>query len=146
MNALHVFTVDAHQHVWDAAQVDYPRLGADTDAMFAIAVLHDGRRRSSASFRAADRRVRGQDDRRASAREGPCPVCGVITGAAKARPLMRLKDLPACGQVVRLGGGTAHEAGCGRSAVRVRVAVLTAGGWGRSGGGAHSVISPRYGD
>ena len=39
MNALHVFTVDAHQHVWDAAQVDYPRLGADTDAMFAIAVL-----------------------------------------------------------------------------------------------------------
>ena len=50
MNALHVFTVDAHQHVWDAAQVDYPRLGADTDAMFAIAVLHDGRRRSSASF------------------------------------------------------------------------------------------------
>jgi transposase len=36
------------------------------------------------------------------AREGPCPECGVITSTVKDRPVMRLKDLPACGQAVEL--------------------------------------------
>src|SRR5215216_6048897 len=33
-----------------------------------------------------------------TAREGPCPECGVV----KDRPVMRLKDLPASGQQVQL--------------------------------------------
>jgi len=37
-----------------------------------------------------------------TAREGPCPACGVITSAVKDRPLMRVKDLPASGQRVEL--------------------------------------------
>jgi transposase len=37
-----------------------------------------------------------------TAREGPCPVCGVLTSTVKDRPLGRLKDLPACGQAVQL--------------------------------------------
>jgi transposase len=36
------------------------------------------------------------------AREGPCPVCGVLTGTVKDRPVMRLTDLPASGQTVEL--------------------------------------------
>jgi hypothetical protein len=36
------------------------------------------------------------------AREGPCPVCGVLSSVVKDRPLMQLKDLPACGQAVEL--------------------------------------------
>jgi transposase len=36
------------------------------------------------------------------AREGPCPVCGVVSGTVKDRPVMRLKDLPASGQRVQL--------------------------------------------
>jgi transposase len=36
------------------------------------------------------------------AREGPCPVCGVLSSVVKDRPLMRVKDLPACGQTVEL--------------------------------------------
>ena len=35
-------------------------------------------------------------------REGPCPACGVLSGAVKDRPLMRLKDLPISGQSVEL--------------------------------------------
>jgi transposase len=37
-----------------------------------------------------------------TAREGPCPACGVLTSAVKERPLRRLKDLPASGQMVEL--------------------------------------------
>jgi len=37
-----------------------------------------------------------------TAGEGPCPVCGVLAGAVKDRPVMRLKDLPASGQQVQL--------------------------------------------
>src|SRR6478736_92636 len=37
-----------------------------------------------------------------TAREGPCPACGVLTTAVKERPLSRLKDLPASGQRVEL--------------------------------------------
>lgn len=37
-----------------------------------------------------------------TAREGPCPSCGVLTAAVKERPLSRLKDLPALGQRVEL--------------------------------------------
>jgi transposase len=37
-----------------------------------------------------------------TAGEGPCPVCGVVAGAVKDRPVMRLKDLPASGQQVQL--------------------------------------------
>ena len=37
-----------------------------------------------------------------TAREGPCPACGVLTSAVKERPLGRLKDLPAAGQRVEL--------------------------------------------
>ena len=37
-----------------------------------------------------------------AAREGPCPACGVFSGAVKDRPVMRLKDLPICGQIVEL--------------------------------------------
>ena len=37
-----------------------------------------------------------------TAREGPCPACGVLTSAVKERPLGRLKDLPASGQRVEL--------------------------------------------
>jgi transposase len=37
-----------------------------------------------------------------TAREGPCPSCGVLTATVKQRPLRRLKDLPACGQAVEL--------------------------------------------
>src|SRR3954468_4477187 len=37
-----------------------------------------------------------------SAREGPCPECGVLTGKVKDRPVMRLKDLPVSGQRVEL--------------------------------------------
>jgi transposase len=36
------------------------------------------------------------------AREGPCPACGVLSGAVKDRPVMRLRDLPASGQTVDL--------------------------------------------
>ena len=37
-----------------------------------------------------------------TAREGPCPACGVLTSVVKERPLRRLKDLPASGQMVEL--------------------------------------------
>ena len=37
-----------------------------------------------------------------TAREGPCPACGVLSSAVKERPLSRLKDLPAGGQQVEL--------------------------------------------
>ena len=37
-----------------------------------------------------------------SAREGPCPTCGVLSSAVKDRPLRRIKDLPASGQTVEL--------------------------------------------
>jgi transposase len=37
-----------------------------------------------------------------AAREGRCPACGVLTGLVKDRPMMRLKDRPACGQTVEL--------------------------------------------
>jgi transposase len=37
-----------------------------------------------------------------TAREGPCPQCGVVSGAVKDRPWMRLKDLPVSGQTVEL--------------------------------------------
>ena len=37
-----------------------------------------------------------------TAREGPCPACGVVSGTVKDRPLMRLKDLPISGQTVEL--------------------------------------------
>lgn len=37
-----------------------------------------------------------------TAREGPCPACGVLTSAVKERSLRRLMDLPACGQTVEL--------------------------------------------
>ena len=37
-----------------------------------------------------------------AAREGPCPGCGVLSGAVKDRPVMRLKDLPMSGQTVEL--------------------------------------------
>jgi transposase len=37
-----------------------------------------------------------------TAREGPCPECGVVTGTVKDRPVMRLKDVPASGQTVEL--------------------------------------------
>jgi|tagenome__1003787_1003787.scaffolds.fasta_scaffold20860633_2 transposase len=36
------------------------------------------------------------------AREGPCPECGVIAGVVKDRPVVRVQDLPACGQPVEL--------------------------------------------
>ena len=35
-------------------------------------------------------------------REAPCPGCGVLTTRIKDRPLVRVKDLDACGQVVEL--------------------------------------------
>jgi len=37
-----------------------------------------------------------------TAREGPCPECGVFSGTVKERPSMRLKDLPLSGQTVQL--------------------------------------------
>ena len=37
-----------------------------------------------------------------TAREGPCPACGVLSSVVKERPLGRLKDLPAAGQRVEL--------------------------------------------
>ena len=37
-----------------------------------------------------------------TAKEGPCPACGLLSAVAKQRPLRRLKDLPACGQTVEL--------------------------------------------
>ncbi|MGH3100361.1 MAG: ISL3 family transposase, partial [Thermoleophilia bacterium] len=37
-----------------------------------------------------------------TAKEGPCPACGLLSAVAKERPLRRLKDLPACGQTVEL--------------------------------------------
>ena len=37
-----------------------------------------------------------------TAREGPCPACGLLSAVAKERPLRRLKDLPASGQTVEL--------------------------------------------
>ena len=37
-----------------------------------------------------------------TARAGPCPECGVVSGAVKERPWMRLKDLPISGQTVQL--------------------------------------------
>ena len=37
-----------------------------------------------------------------TAREGPCPACGVLSSVIKERPLRRLTDLPACGQTVEL--------------------------------------------
>jgi transposase len=36
------------------------------------------------------------------ARAGPCPECGVVSATVKDRPLMRLKDLPICGQSMEL--------------------------------------------
>jgi transposase len=36
------------------------------------------------------------------AREGPRPVSGVLSSVVKDRPLMRVKDLPTCGQTVEL--------------------------------------------
>ena len=36
------------------------------------------------------------------AREGPCPACGVVTSVIKDRPVMRVRDLPASGQIVEL--------------------------------------------
>ncbi len=35
-------------------------------------------------------------------REAPCPACGVLTTRVKDRPLVRIKDLDACGQVIEL--------------------------------------------
>ena len=35
-------------------------------------------------------------------REAPCPACGVLTSKVKERPLVRVKDLHACGQVIEL--------------------------------------------
>ena len=35
-------------------------------------------------------------------REAPCPACGVLTSRVKERPLVRVKDLHACGQVIEL--------------------------------------------
>ena len=63
-----------------------------------------------------------------TAREGPCPACGVITGAVKDRPLMRVKDLPASGQRSSCGGENAgwSAARCcvrGRRSPRPRAAV-----------------------
>jgi transposase len=37
-----------------------------------------------------------------TAREGPCPACGVLSARVKDRPLLRVKDLPASGQQVEL--------------------------------------------
>jgi transposase len=37
-----------------------------------------------------------------TARESPCPTCGVLSSAVKDRPMQRVKDLPACGQSVEL--------------------------------------------
>ena len=37
-----------------------------------------------------------------TAREGPCPTCGVLSLMVKDRPLRRIKDLPASGQAVAL--------------------------------------------
>ena len=37
-----------------------------------------------------------------TAREGPCPECGVLSGTVKDRPWMRLKDLPVFGQTVQV--------------------------------------------
>jgi transposase len=37
-----------------------------------------------------------------TAREGPCPTCGVLSSTVKDRPLRRVKDLPASGQTVEL--------------------------------------------
>lgn len=37
-----------------------------------------------------------------TAREGPCPACGVLSARVKDRPLLRVKDLPASGQRVEL--------------------------------------------
>ena len=37
-------------------------------------------------------------------RGAPCPGCGVLTARVKERPLVRVKDLHACGQVVELCG------------------------------------------
>jgi transposase len=37
-----------------------------------------------------------------TAREGPCPACGVLSSAVKERPVSRLVDLPAGGQQVEL--------------------------------------------
>ena len=41
-----------------------------------------------------------------AAREGPCPECGVFSGAVKDRSVMRLKDLPVFGQT---GGAVVAE-------------------------------------
>ncbi len=37
-----------------------------------------------------------------AAGEGPCPKCGVFSGAVKDRPVMRLMDLPVSGQTLEL--------------------------------------------
>jgi transposase len=37
-----------------------------------------------------------------AAREGPCPACGVLSSTVKDRPMVRVKDLPASGQTVKL--------------------------------------------
>ena len=37
-----------------------------------------------------------------TAREGPCPACGVLSSMVKDRPLTQIKDLPASGQQVEL--------------------------------------------
>jgi len=37
-----------------------------------------------------------------TARDGPCLACGVLSATVKDRPLIRIKDLPACGQQVEL--------------------------------------------
>ncbi len=36
------------------------------------------------------------------ARDGTCPTCGVLSSAVKDRPMVRVKDLPASGQMVEL--------------------------------------------
>ena len=50
-----------------------------------------------------------------TAREGPCPACGVLTSAVKERPLRRLKDLPASGQMLSCGGASAGWSAARRS-------------------------------
>ena len=37
-----------------------------------------------------------------TARDGPCPACGVLPSTVKDRPQVRIKDLPASGQQVEL--------------------------------------------
>ena len=96
-----------------------------------------------------------------TAREGPCPACGVLSAAVKDRPVMRLKDLPASGQTVELWWRKRRlvcaEALCPRrsftqasAAVRPRARVTErlrrAGGDGdRAGNRAVSEVAAEYG-